>query len=1120
MDNNTLNRGGYVPVVLTELSILKEDKVVSKTDCSQKHIGFSGVENFRMVENIFGLAQPTAEGITNILRYMQKDVIWMNLREEPVIYINGTPYVLRDKSSAFSNIRSFVGISYTRLEEMEERLKNDVLHIAQEHNGFIQVHAEQQAQSLKVNKVFVQKVQTVREVFEGEGRRIKYYRAPVSRKLYNKENFLSVLDTVFGKTTIQPGNTVFGFNCGHGFERTSYAMAACLVSSRIRQGRNYIGSLNKESPAEGEESACTPFSFHLETSDSQVLDSQSGLSEFSRIIDILERVHGKERLSEWLQKVGNVVPALEKGIRGEYTLIERLIGTFEGLWPKKTVDGVLGVLRPFSFLEPLLEHALRAQFGANPKRSLGKACILMERYVSLILYAIYKQQLVDRPFIEWIDTNPAVRGYIQQIATETPTTSLFSPVDLHAMGPRIIKDTRKWVAVIGARTILSADAVTEVCRNTPVNNMHILHQVSETDAETISASNAIWVNLRAEPVVYIGGVPHSERDKTSPQRNIKSIPGITTKLINTQEDRLCKRIRNEGRQMRGHIILFDATEDGEFITKRVDVKGKEVSVCAEYIKTQVAPKRYERIPMDTKNMLDPYLIDSIAEIVCTRDTSQIIFQASGYQGRARTAQMLAVVIETAMGFKDPGPRKALSRMLKRPQPIKGIETLLRILSNGPAAECLVRAAYIKCGHEDIYSVLEGSTDFNPSLLVNHFLMIACASFILQKPGPVLFRKWLNTRQDLMHIYTKLKTAPASSDVSLPLIERPWGNVLTPHTILKNDFFPALRVKKEGLADLKGCCNFRSVVFGENETIGVAQPTEWGIVSLAERVGGEGRRVHWFCLRQEPVVYLDGLPFVLRTTDMIYENVITEGITKEWVENIEERMKLDCIDECGSGGLTVHDEVFENNTPKLTQQPISVNIADILTPKEAFTKPENIVYYRVPISDEQAPLPEIFDELHQTILKIAKPRRLVFSCQMGRGRTTTGMIISGLVSFAEQLKGLGIEARAAILQSKRSDAIYDNEFVIISKLLQVLPMGRESKNVVDSLVRECEHIQNIYKAIHKAQCSGYLMRYFYLICFGSFLIENLDTALTFKEYLNERMEIDAISNEKSYQFKAQ
>ena len=49
------------------------------------------------------------------------------MREEPVIYINGDPYVLREASRPFKNLMEYKGIDSNRLDKMEQRLKEDII---------------------------------------------------------------------------------------------------------------------------------------------------------------------------------------------------------------------------------------------------------------------------------------------------------------------------------------------------------------------------------------------------------------------------------------------------------------------------------------------------------------------------------------------------------------------------------------------------------------------------------------------------------------------------------------------------------------------------------------------------------------------------------------------------------------------------------------------------------------------------------------------------------------------------------------------------------------------------------------------------------------------------------
>lgn len=133
-----------------------------------------GAPNFRSTNlNIFGAAQPSSAGLATILRVLgcapcdhdtsiensivdssdnllsiphegqRKRTIWFSTREEPIVYVNDTPFVLRDLASPFVNIKSYTGISASRLESVENRLKADILAEAKRNHGLLLVHDEQ-----------------------------------------------------------------------------------------------------------------------------------------------------------------------------------------------------------------------------------------------------------------------------------------------------------------------------------------------------------------------------------------------------------------------------------------------------------------------------------------------------------------------------------------------------------------------------------------------------------------------------------------------------------------------------------------------------------------------------------------------------------------------------------------------------------------------------------------------------------------------------------------------------------------------------------------------------------------------------------------------------------------
>ena len=152
--------------VLTRATLLKSDHFPG---CQNRRLRplVEGAPNFRRVPGlpVFGVAIPTAAGLRRALEAAgagpggrdeekgggeeddegkvpataaasaaasaqaptsRRKVLWHNLREEPVIYINGRPFVVRDAAAPFANLE-YTGIDRARVEDMEARLRADVL---------------------------------------------------------------------------------------------------------------------------------------------------------------------------------------------------------------------------------------------------------------------------------------------------------------------------------------------------------------------------------------------------------------------------------------------------------------------------------------------------------------------------------------------------------------------------------------------------------------------------------------------------------------------------------------------------------------------------------------------------------------------------------------------------------------------------------------------------------------------------------------------------------------------------------------------------------------------------------------------------------------------------------
>lgn len=144
--------------------------------------------------------------------------------------------------------------------------------------------------------------------------------------------------------------------------------------------------------------------------------------------------------------------------------------------------------------------------------------------------------------------------------------------------------------------------------------------------------------------------------------------------------------------------------------------------------------------------------------------------------------------------------------------------------------------------------------------------------------------------------------------------------------------------------------------------------------------------------------------------------------------MELQLKNDVLRELrtGDGRILLHDEV-EQRPGHFEIVPLweHVEEEDIMTPRDVFDlmKTEGfkvciffelhdnvnnvaqIDYDRVAVTDEQAPLPGAISQLLTRIRTgLASAGDFVFNCQMGRGRTTTGMVTACLIATTLEWDG--------------------------------------------------------------------------------------------------------------------
>ena len=486
-------------------------------------------------------------------------------------------------------------------------------------------------------------------------------------------------------------------------------------------------------------------------------------------------------------------------------------------------------------------------------------------------------------------------------------------------------------------------------------------------------------------------------------------------------------------------------------------------------------------------------------------------------------------------------------------------------------------------------------------LVHKYMLVLLSAIYLEEVGPgltVSFTQWCNNLAEVRNALDKIDAHPAESlkyvvqknltaelSADQVVLHRA-GDVLTSNFGMKADHFPGCQ--KKGLSpSIPGAPNFRKV--SNVNVYGVAIPTLKGLYNVLRVLGaaddpielyagdtldpslwqgfpGEGLfekvpqmrespltgRVVWVNLREEPVIYVGDRPFVFRDLTNPYVNVELTGIESSKIEQVEARLREDILCEAQryNNRFLVHDE---GKPGELVGQWETATAQTVLTVREVFEEAARnrcrVKFARLPVTDEQSPEEKDFDCLARQLLPeivacvygSATPLSMVFNCQMGRGRTTTGMVICCLLigcvcpEYYNELH----EAYGDLWTERDSEYAKGN-YACILQLRSVLGDGSEAKRRVDLVLEACGRMQNLRtsietfkKAIESVDVAEeargralhhgihYLQRYFNLIAYASYLREEYNTSThqlqsTFESWMKSRDEIRHLHNSAALQ----
>jgi len=349
---------------------------------------------------------------------------------------------------------------------------------------------------------------------------------------------------------------------------------------------------------------------------------------------------------------------------------------------------------------------------------------------------------------------------------------------------------------------------------------------------------------------------------------------------------------------------------------------------------------------------------------------------------------------------------------------------------------------------------------------------------------------------------------------------------------------------------EGAPNFRRMpgfpVFG------TGQPTLAGFDKCLEPIEkkyGDEKNIYWVNLRQEPVVYVNGKPYSARDPEKLHYHLTLKDPKEvaDWEEGFVKAIKAR-----GEEFNYIQDQFGEHPDDRGTEcNKNTEKLAEVQSLTEVFgglkAKLNKVEALRIPVNQDQAPDEECFDQIVALLKNTSASTPIVFNCQAGISRSTTGMIIASLIkefqlaSELNHMKGIVPDDILDALKKKKlglpgidveapeqKNAMMAGQFEVILELLDAYgEQAKIAKAQVDKLVDLCAPppkgtgVSNLRECIIqdkmnfdvsadekqtflKEKIMNNIERYFYLVVFAMYIREvgPKDYNQTFKAYMDD------------------
>merc|ERR1712241_533837 len=329
-------------------------------------------------------------------------------------------------------------------------------------------------------------------------------------------------------------------------------------------------------------------------------------------------------------------------------------------------------------------------------------------------------------------------------------------------------------------------------------------------------------------------------------------------------------------------------------------------------------------------------------------------------------------------------------------------------------------------------------------------------------------------------------------------------------------------KMQKLPDpLPGCPNFHRIPGYKVYTCG--QPTLDGIKNVLEKVCGDkypkDGPIIWFNLRQEPDIYVNGEPICARPPNKIGEYAELGNITREIAKANEVEFLKVCQKRAEENGGKLKAVDINKKEKELEVKEIKSLSEVIEGLREKFP---GLVHMRVPVCNSAAPLETDFDIICSTLVGSSVNTPIIVNDQVGLSRATTGCVAACLFKefqlsasyegLVETVPGVNLDVLRMdnYQMDKDKDTLFRGEFEVVKELTQALgdegiaskrecdkvidkngpaPKGTGIKQLRENIAESklsYEIMDDAAQAFLKTKIMDNIQKYFYLICFTSYL----------------------------------